>query len=87
MDEGKQDEDVYTETGRHKLVEDGELDPAEEGFMEGAEGLGEDATCKQCKKVLGQDIEREKVVAREINGKKEFFCSNECADKYEKENP
>ena len=48
-------------------------------------GLGEDATCKQCGKVLGQDIESEEVIAREIKGKREVFCSNECADKYEKE--
>lgn len=40
MDEGKEDEDVYTEEGREKLVEDGEITPEEEGFMQGAEGTG-----------------------------------------------
>ncbi|PIN81847.1 hypothetical protein COV11_01035 [Candidatus Woesearchaeota archaeon CG10_big_fil_rev_8_21_14_0_10_30_7] len=40
MDEGTEDEDVYTEEGRENLVEDGEITPEEEGFMQGAEGTG-----------------------------------------------
>ena len=46
MIEGDEDESVYTAKGREKLEEDDELDPSEEGFMEGAAGggqLGKDA--------------------------------------------
>ena len=85
MDAGEKEADVYTEEGREKLEEDDTLNPREEGFMEGEEMLGEDAVCAQCGKVLGEDIEREKIIAREVAGKREFFCSNRCADAYEKE--
>ena len=40
MDLGEVDEDVYTEEGREKEVEDDEISAEEEGFMAGAEGKG-----------------------------------------------
>jgi len=40
MDTGNEDEDVYTEEGREKLQEDGEISPQEQAYMEGAEGSG-----------------------------------------------
>ena len=33
--------DVYSEEGREELVDDDEISPEEEGFMEGAEGDGQ----------------------------------------------
>ena len=41
------DKDIYSEEGREDLVEDGEISPAEEGFMEGAEGNGQGAKCRK----------------------------------------
>jgi hypothetical protein len=37
---GVQDEEIYTGAGRQELVDDDEISPGEEGFMEGAEGRG-----------------------------------------------
>ncbi len=36
MDLGEVDEDVYTEEGREKLVEDDEINAGEEGYAQGA---------------------------------------------------
>ena len=36
MDLGEVDEDVYTEEGREKLVEDDEIEAGEEGYARGA---------------------------------------------------
>lgn len=46
MKAGKADEDIYTKEGEELLEEDDEIEPWEEGFMEGAAddgGLGKDA--------------------------------------------
>ncbi len=80
MDMGKKDEDVYTEEGREKLVEDGEISPEEEGFMEGAEQKGEQAKCAYCGKVLGED--EKNIYERKFNGEIKWFCSEEHAQKY-----
>lgn len=40
MDLGEVDEDVYTEEGREKALEDDDISAEEEGFMEGAAGKG-----------------------------------------------
>jgi hypothetical protein len=37
IDAGEVDDDVYTKEGRDQLVEDDEIDTAEEGFSKGAE--------------------------------------------------
>jgi hypothetical protein len=79
IDEGEQDEEVYTEAGRDDLVEDGEISEWEEGFMEGAEGRGQMTSCARCGKLLGQ--EKSNVFERKINGKKMLFCSQEHAEK------
>lgn len=82
MKTGEKEADVYTEEGREELKTDEEMSPREQAFMEGAEGMGEDANCKQCGKVLSEA--EDEVVAREINGKRELFCSNKCADIYQR---
>jgi len=73
------DEDIYSEEGREELVDDDEISPEEEGFMEGAEGGGQGAKCRKCGKILSDDF-IEKKVGKEIYR----FCSDECAEKYAK---
>ncbi|MBW2991616.1 hypothetical protein KY345_00175 [Candidatus Woesearchaeota archaeon] len=79
IDEGVDDKEVYSEPGRDKLVEEGEMGTWEEGFMEGAEGRGQMTSCARCGKLLSQ--EKDEVFERKINGKKMFFCSKEHAEK------
>ena len=79
MEEGMDDEEVYDETGRHQLIDDDEMENWEEGFMEGAEGRGGMTSCARCGKLLGQG--KTKVFERKINGKKLYFCSEEHAEK------
>lgn len=79
MEIGERDEEVYDEEGREKLLENDEISPAEEGFMEGAEGGGKGAKCRKCGKILLQDF-----VEKEIDGEIYRFCSNKCANSYEK---
>jgi len=82
MAEGTEDEDVYTDEGREALVEDGEISATEAGFMEGAEGDGQQGKCQKCGKAIP---ETEDVVEKEIAGANKFFCSDGCVEEYEKE--
>jgi len=80
-DDEEPNEEIYSESGREKLVEDDEIEPWEEGFMEGADDDGQQAKCRKCGKLLtGTDV-----VEREINDELCWFCSEECAEKYEEE--
>ncbi len=72
-------DDVYSEEGRESLVEDDEISPEEEGFMEGANGGGQGAKCRRCGAILGDDF-----IEKEIDGEIYRFCSDECAEKYSK---
>ncbi len=78
MRTGKKEEDVYTEEGREELVDDDEIEPWEEGYVEGVKG-NETLLCRQCKKVI-QDYPIERKLGHNIC----WFCSDECADKYER---
>jgi len=71
------DKDIYSEEGREELVESDEISPAEEGFMEGADGDGQGAKCRKCGKVLTDDF-----IERKVDNEIFRFCSDECADKY-----
>lgn len=82
MEEGKKDEDVYSEEGREKLTEDSEIEPSEEGFMEGAEGRGKKNCCAECGKLLNE--EKDKIVEREFEDEIKWFCSDEHAENYAK---
>lgn len=73
-------EDVYTEEGLEEEVEDDEIRDSEEGFIEGYEG-NEDVNCANCGKVLGDE---EDVVEEEFDNKIRRFCSNRCAENFEK---
>ncbi|MBW2974545.1 hypothetical protein KY366_02405 [Candidatus Woesearchaeota archaeon] len=74
------DEDIYSEEGREDLMDDDEISPAEEGFMEGAEGGGQGAKCRKCGKVLMDDF-----IERKVGDEVCRFCSDECADEYAEE--
>ena len=79
MEHGERDEDVYTKEGREKLEEDGEISPAEEGFMEGASDdgqLSKDA-------LTGEPLmDIEDVVETEIDGQTYRFVNAENARKF-----
>ena len=85
MEEGKLEEDITSEEGREKLVEDDEISPREEAFSEGAEQKGELATCAQCGKVLSQS--KQGTVEREVDGELFWFCCEDCANKFERPLP
>ena len=80
MEEEPAKEDVDSEEGRENALEDDEISPAEEGFLEGASGDGQGANCRKCGKVLvGDDfIERKAGKQEEILR----FCSDECCDAF-----
>lgn len=74
------EEDIYSKEGREELVDDDEISPLEEGFMEGAHDDGQGAKCRKCGKILTDDF-----VEREIGNEIYRFCSDECAEEYIKE--
>jgi hypothetical protein len=80
METGELEEDVYTEEGRENLVEDDEISTAEEGFMEGADDLGQQGKCANC----GAMLDMENTVEKEVDGDIHWFCSDRCLEQYEK---
>lgn len=79
MDLGEEDEEVYSKKGRELLEEDDELEPWEEGFMEGATDAGQ----------LGKDaltgeplMDVEDVSELEFDGKLYRFVNEENAQKF-----
>ena len=79
---GDGEESVYSEEGREALVEDDEIEPFEEGFMEGAEGRGKKNCCSQCGRLLNED--KNKVIEEEFEGELLWFCSEKHAEDYRK---
>ncbi len=77
----KEDENIYNKEDRKEQLEKDEIEPAEAAFMEGYEDT-KLVNCNSC----GKQLDYEKSVSREINGTNYTFCSQECADKFEKEN-
>lgn len=81
MEHGEKNEDVYTPEGREKLEEDSEIEPWEEGFMEGAsEGgqLGKDA-------LTGEPLmDIDHVVELNIRGRIYRFVNSKNAEKFKK---
>ena len=76
-----EDQDIYSEKGREDLVEDDAIEPWEEGFMRGAEGLGQEAKCGNCGETF---MSTQTVVEIDVNGEVVRFCSVECAEEYKK---
>lgn len=88
VDIGEKDADVYTEEGRDELMENEEIEPWEEGFVEGAEGeeqKGIKGDCPTCKKPLGDRDEG--VIEKMVDGEILYFCCEECAEEYESKIP
>jgi hypothetical protein len=74
------DKDIYSEEGREEQVDDDEISPREEGFMEGAHDGGQGAKCRKCGNIL-----MDKFIERKVGEEIYRFCSDECADKYVEE--
>ena len=80
MEIGDKEEDIYSDEGREELLnEEDEISDVEEGFMKGYEEGSKMAECCNCGKVLKKDI-----VEEEFNDEVYRFCSEDCADLYEK---
>ena len=79
MEMNLDDEEVYEKQGREQLVEDDEISPEEEGFMEGATDAGQ-----QGKDALTGEplMDVENVVEAELDGKVYRFVSEENARKF-----
>ncbi|MBI4448755.1 hypothetical protein HY641_01875 [Candidatus Woesearchaeota archaeon] len=75
---GEEDKDIYNEDGAEELREDDEIDDWEEGFMEGASGMGKGPFCAHCGEELSDS---KKCVEQIINGKHVTFCGDACASK------
>ena len=78
-EEYNDNEDVYKEKERDDLVEDDEISPEEDGFMDGAQADGERAKCANC----GRMLISAKIVEKEFEGELKWFCSDHCAGKFE----
>jgi len=72
------EENIESDEEREKMVEDDEITPSEDAFMEGAEKLGKGGKCANCGKVLHD----ENPVEEEFDGEKMWFCSEKCAEEY-----
>ncbi len=81
-EKSESDEGIYSDEGREEMLDNDEIDDAEEGFMKGAEMDGQNAKCRKCGRIL---LKRKEIVEREVEEKVLWFCSEDCADKYEKE--
>ncbi|MBI2138627.1 hypothetical protein HYU13_03500 [Candidatus Woesearchaeota archaeon] len=79
MAEEEVDDSIESGEGREELLDDDEISPEEQGFMEGAEGDGQGAKCRTCGKVIARDDFFE----RSIDGEIYRFCSEECSENYE----
>ena len=81
--EEKEDEaDIYSEESRNEMVEDDEMTPEEEGFMEGFESGSRSVSCAHCKKLI---IDPDDAIEVEIDNKVFLFCSDECYQSYKEE--
>ena len=79
MEHGEKDEDIEKKEGREKLEEDDEIDPWEEGFMDGASGPGQLAKDA----LTGEPLMGiEDVIEVEINGELYRFVNEENAEKF-----
>ena len=81
MNTGERDVDVYTEEGLEEELEQDELSPWEQGFMEGELEGGRLGECETCGKLITEDMED--THERETEGKRKFFCSKRCLDRAE----
>ncbi len=77
MSQENKEVNVYNEA--EELEENDEINPGEEGFMQGYEDDIDESKCANCRMVL----EGKGFIEEEIDGKKYRFCSRKCADAFE----
>ena len=73
------DEDIYNAEQRQEQLDDDAIEPAEAGFMEGYEEV-KLVECASC----GKKVDFEKIIERKIGDETLWFCSEKCAEHYEK---
>jgi len=78
-DLGMVEDEIYDDRPLEEAEESDEIDEVEEGFMKGYEEEGSMAECANCKKILTDEV-----VEQELDGELRRFCSEECAEKFEK---
>ena len=79
--EGKKTEDVYSDEGLEVMEDEDELEPWEEGFMQGTKDdgqLGKDALTGEAL------IDEKKIIETEIKGKTYRFVNDDNAKKFRK---
>lgn len=81
-DDEDSEEEIYSEEGREELLDADEISPEEEGFMEGAEGRGDQNCCAECGELLGE--KETDLYEREFDGEIKWFCCEEHAENYAK---
>jgi YHS domain-containing protein len=64
------------------LVEDDEMSPEEQGFINGFENEEDSTNCAYCKSII---INQEKALSQEIENKTYLFCSQECQDNFQED--
>jgi hypothetical protein len=79
INQEEQELSVYNDKAREELSEADEIDSDEAGFMKGYESEADAAFCDTCKKILTRDH-----IEKEINTEVYTFCSEECAEDFEK---
>lgn len=80
IEQKQPEENLYNEEGREDALDADEINDVEEGFMQGYEEGEKMAKCSLCKKPLGKNI-----VEKEYNGEIYRFCSEHCADEFDKQ--
>lgn len=78
INQGEQSAEPYDDEGLESLRDDDEIEDWEEGFMRGARGKGQMATCAHCDLVLQS---KSKTIERTFQGELMTFCSASCASK------
>ena len=78
----KDDEEfnVYNEENREELVDAGEIEPEEDGFMQGYNEESDPSKCANCGKTLVRDFIEEKIKDETYR-----FCCDDCASKFERD--
>lgn len=81
MDDESKREDIYEEEGMQEAIDADEIDEVEQGFMQGYYDDDRASKCALCEKVLKDP---EHVIELEIEDETFRFCSEECAEKFQK---
>lgn len=77
------EEEITDENNPEDLVEDGEISPEEEGFMQGYHQEDKEASCAYCHKII---LDPDEAIHKEIDGETYLFCSNFCYEHFKEEN-